>query len=296
MKSSRSFIVLIVFFVCLCLAFLTVAIIYFRNQPPSSLSNSGYYVRGSTIYYHPGFGIGEPFKLPDVDRTSFVVLDERYAKDVTRVFYNGSPIPGADSATFELLASPFSRDANHIYASGTIFSDDPENFEILDENLSRDSQHIYWSDKIISDDPSHLEMMGSWDYYTYIKDSKSVFVNGGVITAADPATFEVISDAYSRDASHVFYFNVAISNADSVTFEIVESPYAKDSTQVYWMANLISGADPVTFRVLNANFECSADVQSAYYQDQLISNFDPNSIPANSQVTNCDVNGMYFSP
>jgi hypothetical protein len=295
MKSNRLLIVLIVVFVCLCLASLAV-IIYLQNLPPGSLSDSGYYVRGLTIYYHPGFGIAEPFKLSDVDRQSFVILDERYAKDATHVFYNGSVIPQADSATFELMASPFSRDSRHVYASGTVFSDDPLHFEILDENLSRDGQHVYWSDKNISDDPAHLVVMGSWDDYTYIKDSKSVFVNGGVIANADPGTFEVISDAYSRDVSHVFYFNEPISGADAITFEIIEGPYAKDSTHVYWLANVISDADPAAFRVLNATFECSADAQSAFYQDQLISNFDPNSIPPHSQVTNCDVNGIYFSP
>lgn len=48
--------------------------------------------------------------------------------------------------------------------------------------------------------------------------------------------------------------------------------------------------------VLNANFECSADVHFAFYQDQPISNVNPNSIPAETQVANCDINGIYFSP
>ena len=298
MKSKRIYIIFGAIFLCLCLLLTTAGIgyFYFSNQPPSQLSNSGYYVRRTKIYYHPGFGLSAPFEIVNADRDSFVILDGRYALDESHVFYGGYPIPDADPSTFELLASPFSRDASHVYASGELFSDDPANFEILAENLTRDSHHVYWSGTVISTDPENFIVIGSWDYYTYLKDSKSVFINGGLIQNADPITFEVILDAYSRDASHIFYFNEEIPGADPATFEILGSPYAKDADSVFWMENVISDADPSTFRVLNTNFECSTDLERAYYQNMVISNFDPASIPPEAQVTNCDMNGMYFSP
>ncbi len=297
-KSKQTHIFSGVIFLCLCLLLTAAGIgyLYFSDQPPGSLSNSGYYVRRTKVFYHPGFGLSAPFEVVDADHDSFVILDGSYAMDEFHVFYGGSPIPDADPSTFELLASPFSRDTRHVYASGTIFSDDPKNFEILAENLTRDSQHVYWSGAVISDDPADLVLVGSWDYYTYVKDSKSVFVNGGKIPNADPATFEVIVDAYSRDASHIFYFNVLIPKADPATFEILESPYAKDSTLVFWQENVIPGADPLTFRVLNANFECSADAKFAYYQDQTIKNFDASTLPVDVQVNNCSATELYITP
>jgi hypothetical protein len=298
-KSNRIYIIPVFVFLCFCLVSAIISVVVytnFRNQPPSSLANdSGYYIRGSKVYYLEGFP-GTAFVIEDANVREFKIIDSQYAMDDTRVYFTGSVIEDADPATFELLESPFSRDARHVYVSGTIFTDDPVNFEIVSGNALRDSQHIYWSTEIISDDPSNLVILYSENYYTYLRDSRTVFVNGNPIPGADLLTFEVIQDGYARDAVHIFYFGEVISEADAATFEILESPYARDLGSVFWMENLIVGADVSTFRILNANFECSADAKVAYYQDQPIANFDPASIPSTSQVTNCDASGMYFSP
>jgi hypothetical protein len=298
-KSNRTFIILAFVFLCFCLVSAIISIVVysnFRNQPPSSLTHdSGYYIRGSMVYYLEGFP-GTAFAIEDANVKTFNIIDTQYALDDVLVYFRGSPIPEADPASFELLDSPFSRDSKHVYISDTIFTDDPANFEILGENVYRDSQHIYWSTEIISDDPSHLVILYSKNYYTYLKDSTTVFVNGNPIPGVDLSTFEVILDGYARDAVHIFYFGEIIPEADATTFEILESPYARDLESVFWMGNIIAGADASTFRVLNANFECSADANIAYYRDQPVSNFDPASIPETSQVTNCDSAGMYFSP
>lgn len=67
MKSNPTQIIFGIVFICLCLVLITgiIGFNFFQNRPPSSLSASGYYVRGSTIYYHPGFGIGEPFEITE---------------------------------------------------------------------------------------------------------------------------------------------------------------------------------------------------------------------------------------
>ncbi len=285
-------------FLCLFLLCLGVTIwiyIQYKNQPPSSLTNdSGYYIRGSKVYYLGGFP-SDAFEIESANASKFHIIDTQYAVDDAHVYFTGSLISDADPSTFELLDSPFSSDARHVYVSGQIFSDDPSNFEIVEGNISRDSQHIYWSTEIISDDPVNLAVLFSQDYYTYLKDSTTVFVNGGPIAGAEVDSFEVLAPGYGRDANQVYYFDQAMP-ADLNTFEILEIPYSLDSKSVFWMENIILDADPNTFRVLNANFECSADSTHAYYQDQLIPNFVPNSIPADSQVTNCDSAGIYFSP
>jgi hypothetical protein len=298
-KSNRAYIILAFVFLCICLVSAIISIVVytnFKNQPPSSLTHdSGYYIRGRIVYYLEGFP-GTAFAIEDANVKTFNIIDTQYALDDVFVYFRGSPIPEADPATFELLNSPFSRDLNHVYISGTIFTDDPGNFEILGENVYRDSQHIYWNTEIISDDPSNLVILYSENYYTYFKDSTTVFVNGNPIPGADLPTFEVIQDGYARDAAQIFYFGEIILEADPATFEILESPYARDLNSVFWMEKLIADADVSTFRVLNANFECSADANVAYYQDQPVPNIDPASIPSTSHVTNCDSAGMYFSP
>lgn len=287
---------IVVSFLCLCFfAATSIGYFYFANKPPSNLTNdSGYYIRGSKVYYLGGFP-SEAFEIENVNASKFQILDSQYAVDDVHVYFNGSSIFDADPSTFEVMESPFSRDSRNVYVSGEFFIDDSVNFEILGKNISRDSQHIYWSTSIISDDPANLEIIFSQDFFTYFKDSQTVFINGNPITDADPSTFEVLTFGYGRDKNKIFYSYRAMP-ADINTFEVLEIPYSKDSQKVFYMENIIRDADPNTFRVLNANFECSADSQTAFYQDQAIPNFDPNIIPATSQVTNCDINGLYFSP
>jgi len=298
MKSNRPIIILVVIFSCLCILAAGAGAVYFflQDRPPAALSDSGYYLRRTKVFYYPGFGLSSPFEISDAKRDSFKILDGQYALDASRVYFEGGAIPGSDPSTFEILQSPFSRDSRNVYVNGDIFSDDAANFEIVQGNLSRDSHHIYWSAESISDDPAHLVVIGSSGAYTYLKDSKTVFIYGNPIQTADPSTFEIIIDGYSRDASHIFSFDQTIPEADAATFEVIQTPYARDASSVFWMEHVIPGADPTSFKILNVNFECTADNTHAYYEDVVIQNADPGIFPPNSTVTNCDANGIYFYP
>lgn len=61
------------------------------------------------------------------------------------------------------------------------------------------------------------------------------------------------------------------------------------------MGKTIDGADPNTFRVLNANFECSADDDRAYYRQTVIAGADPRTFPLDRAVTNCSETSMSFA-
>jgi hypothetical protein len=267
-----------------------------QDRPPSRLSDSGYHLRRSKVFFYPGFGLSSPFEIIGADRASFEVLDHSYARDDSRVYLDGVAIPAADPSTFKLLSPPFALDARHVYVNHNIFSDDPLHFEQVQGNISRDSQYIYWSTSVVSDDPTHLSVFQSSGYYTFFKDSRVVFVNGNPIARADPTSFAVLADAYSRDAAHVYYFDEMILDADASTFQILESPYARDADSVFWMAHLIADASVGTFEVLNADFECSADAHYAFYQDQIIKDFDPATIPVAAQVTGCSSTDVHFTP
>ena len=288
--------IILAFFCLICLVIAFIGYLYLSDQPPSTItSGGGYYVRRTKVFYLGGFP-STAFEIQEADVNTFQVIDSEYAKDRSNVYFNGVAIPDSDPATFELLETWFSRDKNHVYVSGQIFTNDPAHFEHVDGNVYIDSQHIYWSTEPISDEPRNLVVIGTFDHYTYLKDSQTVFVNGGPIKGADPITFDVISDGYSRDAQNAFYFNELIPNAGLDTFEALEQQYARDAAVAYWMGKPISGSDPDAFVVLNANFECTADATHAYYQDQQIQGFDPNSIPPGSHVDSCDLTTVYFTP
>ena len=61
------------------------------------------------------------------------------------------------------------------------------------------------------------------------------------------------------------------------------------------MGKPIEGAQPGTFRVLNADFECSADQQRAYYRNTVIANADPGAFPPGRAVTGCDETSITFA-
>jgi hypothetical protein len=298
MNSKAARVLLSLVFICLgfVLAAGVFAYLVLQDRAPSRLSDSGYHLRRTKVFFHPGFGLSSPFEISGADRASFEILDHSYARDASMVYFDGVPIPEADPSTFQLLSPPFALDARHVYVNRDIFSDDPIHFEIVKGNISRDSKHIYWSTSIVSDDPTHLSVLESSGYYTFFKDSTTAFVNGNPIAGADPRSFDVIAEGYSRDAVHIFYFDEMILKADISTFEILESPYARDVDSVFWMANLIPDASPDTFKVLNANFECSADAQHAFYQDQMIHGYDPDEIPVDAQVIGCSATDVRFTP
>lgn len=298
MKSKPARVIFILIFLCLGVVLASGAFAYLavQDRPPSRLSDSGYHLRRTKVFFHPGFGLSSPFEISGADRASFEVLDHSYARDDSRVYLDGVVISSADPSTFTLLSPPFALDARHVYVNRDIFSDDPAHFEIVQGNISRDSKYIYWSTSVVSDDPIHLSVVQSPGYYTFFKDSRVVYVNGNAIAEADPTSFAVIADAYARDALRVFYFDELIHGADVSTFEILESPYARDADSVFWMAHLIADASPETFKVLNAKFECSADAHYAFYQDQIIQDFDPATIPVAAQVTGCSSTDVHFTP
>lgn len=298
MKSKPARLIFGILFLCLCVGLAGGGFAYLalQDRPPSRLSDSGYHLRRTKVFYHPGFGLSSPFEISGADRASFEILDHSYARDNSQVYLDGLPIPEADPATFELLESPFALDARHVYVNRDIFSDDPVHFEQVHGNIFRDSQHIYWSTSIVSDDPAHLSVLDRSGFYTFFKDLRTVFVNGNPIAGAEPDSFAVIDGAYSQDARHVFYFDEMIPDADVSTFEILESPYARDANSAFWMENVIADASPDTFKVLNADFECSADAQYAFYQDQMIQGYDPEEIPDDAQVIGCSSADVHFTP
>lgn len=121
MKTNRSLLIILIVFICFCLLLISIGYLYFASQPPNRLSDSGYYIRLTKVYYYPGFGLSEPFEIEGAHIRSFEIVDvdelEQFAKDKNHVYFQGAIIPEADPQTFYMLNS-FDRcaaDANHAY-------------------------------------------------------------------------------------------------------------------------------------------------------------------------------------
>jgi DKNYY family protein len=268
-----------------------------RNNAPNSLFDAaGYHVRGDKVYYLSAFP-GKASEIAGADAASFKAFDTTYAKDRSKVYFDGRLLSGADATSFNVLErSGFAKDRNYGYVLDRPVSDDPGHFELIDGGLSKDSGAVYWTDgRVLSEDPAHFAIVSNNDHYLYTKDSRTVQVNGNAIPGADPATFHVLNGAYAQDGRRIFYFTDPVVDADSASFRPLDGPYARDARRVYWMGKAIDGADPATFRVLNAAFECSADAERAYYRQTVIAGADPQRFPPGRAVTNCTETSVSFA-
>jgi hypothetical protein len=268
-----------------------------HNKAPNSLFDAaGYHVRGDKVYYLAAFP-GKAAEIAGADAASFKAFDTTYAKDRSKVYFDGRLLSGADATSFDVLdRSGFASDRNYAYVLDRPVSDDPAHFQLIDGGLSKDSAAVYWTDgRVLSEDPAHFAIVSNNDHYLYTKDSSTVHVNGNPIADADASTFHVLQGAYAQDARRLFYFTDPIVDADAASFRPVDGPYAGDARRVYWMGKAIDGADPATFRVLNAAFECSADAQRAYYRQSVIAGADPRTFPPGREVTNCSDTSVSFA-
>jgi hypothetical protein len=135
----------------------------------------------------------------------------------------------------------------------------------------------------------------------YARDKSNVYLNGGVLSGADAATFLPLErPGFAKDAHHVYQRDVAIST-DPAHFELLDGELSKDGSAVYWSdgrvlsedpahfviisnvehylftkdaetvqvnGNPIDKADPATFRVLGGAY--ATDGQRAFYFDEWV--------------------------
>jgi hypothetical protein len=279
-------------------AFVIAALLTSCSDRPNSLTDdAGYHVHGDKVYYLSEFP-GTAFQIPGADPGTFHSYDSRFAGDRKSVYFEGRPLPGADPATFTLLAirKGWAKDRGHVYHHDRVVSDDPDHFAVLEGGLAKDSTAVFWSDgTVVSDDPAHFAIVSDDDHYLFTKDARTVEVNGALIADADPATFRVLQGGYARDARSIFYFTDRVADADPDTFRTLVGSYGRDARHAYWMGAVIPGADPASFQVLNANLECSADAGHAYYQDLAINGANPATFPRGRAVSACSAQAVRFA-
>lgn len=89
-------------------------------------------------------GAGKRTRKLEVDPNTFQVINDKYAKDESNVFYKGRVINNADSKSFKVLKNGYSSDAKNVYLFHyQIINAVPDKFEILGGLFSRDINNIY---------------------------------------------------------------------------------------------------------------------------------------------------------
>lgn len=86
--------------------------------------------------------------IPSTDTDSFKLLNRFYSKDKNTVFFGNTPIPKANPFRFqssnEFGKKRFGKDDKHVYFEGKIIPQaDTGSFSVMDSTFSKDKNHVY---------------------------------------------------------------------------------------------------------------------------------------------------------
>jgi hypothetical protein len=273
---------------------------------------TGYEIKGNQVYYSTDGQNGEFGRsdavvelIPEAEADSFEILGQfDYAKDAKHVFLMGTPLEGADPATFKVISldPPYARDSQRVYYNGSLITGaQTDSFQILGSsgNYARDSQQVYYQGQPLTGAQSETFKVLSKDdaLYRYAADSIHVYFNDQVLEGALPDSFEVLVKpgavfTYARDQQRVYQGDQVITGADPQTFQVLgDGEYSKDAKQVYdSTASVLSGADVATFELLSDGY--AKDAKQVYWSGLSIDGADPATFKVQNGKGR-DKNGCY---
>lgn len=221
-----------------------------------------------------------------------VVLNRRFARTATQVFYRHSRIEGADAASFEALDEHHGRDRQRVYHGDTyrvsqdyfttqriritVLADaEPASFQLMSQGYARDGRQAYFEGEPFAvRDVASLEVLD----YGFARDKHSGYYLRTPVNNSGGTGFEVLSAHYAKDANQVFYAGMdyraagkprvrtrRVSGADLASFKTLDSGYAMDLGQVYWEGQAVPGAEAASFTMLSPA-SSEADARDAHRQ------------------------------
>lgn len=168
--------------------------------------------------------------LEAVALDSFRSLKRGYARDATRLYYEGAHVAVKDLETFEVMEdSRYQRDRfSAYYQRRPIPGSDGSTFAVLGGGYSRDKTGIYFS---------HYRSVDAALQNTTIR-----------VSGASPDSFAIKEGGYAVDARHAYHNGIVLTR-DVASFETLPSLYAKTASTVYFDGKTMAGADAKTFTV-----------------------------------------------
>lgn len=221
-------------------------------------------------------------RLRDVERASFEVLNELYARDAQRVYcVAGTTAAIADPASFKVLDdgmldgeidfAGYATDARNVYFARLfkppkiMAGADAATFVSAGRMYARDSSTLYHGGKALRGaKPDGLEVLDSY----YARTMDRVLYYGRKLAGADPKSLRVIADNHALDAKHVYDCGVLIEGADPATFELIDIYLKRDARQLFVTNKVCAGIDMASFRHLG--YDYFADDHGVYWQGRKI--------------------------
>ena len=251
-------------------------IIFILNLPESIRSKkarSGYKIKDNKVYYAGN-------EIDGANSPTFEILygkpgDEGkywayYAKDKTRVYYEGRPVRDAEPKRFSCIISrpevkdkyinndfELWADTCNIFVHGKKLQDaNPDRFEYLGEFFWRDKKYVYYYyERLDGAEPDGAFVVGN----IYLKTKNGVYFKETAFPVVDVDSWDVVRDCFSRDKNRIYYCsNPVNSSVDPESFKLILDDsmpyvtYAKDKKHVYVFSSddkfiTLVGINPKTF-------------------------------------------------
>lgn len=227
---------------------------------------NGYHVENGVVYWN-----ATPLK--GADAATFHSPNDYWAMDRTHVWTLSTRRRGIDRSSFEVLNNLFAKDKDAVYTiEGKVEDADPASFEVLGpatDGLSTHARDCNRAYHLSYSDPSPTVLRGA-DPATFralanewARDEKKVWHTSNRLVPFDAARLRLLGEMYATDEKRVYYASHCIEDADPATFEVVDKLIARDRTRVY-SQNYAVDLDPKTLRVIAAPNELNG---SSYYCD-----------------------------
>ncbi|MDH5476478.1 MAG: DKNYY domain-containing protein [Cyclobacteriaceae bacterium] len=159
-----------------------------------------------------------------------------------------------DPSSFVVLDNEFAKGNNHVYTMFDVLeSADASTFESLGNGFAKDNKTVFFGSKILKADPATFQHIRGF----YSSDQSSVFYEDSLVRGVDIQSFEVLdNDEYAKDKHHIYkkYDTIDHKGVDLPTFQMFEhSFYALDKNNVFYKAyfknfSVMKGVDMATFK------------------------------------------------
>lgn len=232
-------------------------------------SESGYHKKGGKWHFD-----GELVRN-NTDPSSFVPLNDYFAKDAHAGYFRGMTVYAedgnttSDGPTFVALNNRYAKDKARVYYGYT----------------DRDSRE-YWSikrvktDVVPQADAPTFQLLG--DNYT-ARDKAHVFREKRMFSVRDINSYQTLEHLFAKDKISGYYFENEIKGSDGPSFLVIDPYYARDRSKIYFVdvsnkGISIQGVRNETFKNLDDGY--ATDGSRAYYRGKVIATEEAGTLQA----------------
>lgn len=158
-----------------------------------NIMNAEYIKRNGEIYYRD-WSEEKPRILKNIDKKSFEILENDFAKDKNNIYYEGEKIEKIDPKSAKIFGSHFVKDEKIVfdaYEKKELKDVDTKTLKSVGDYYFKDKNNAYFDMKKI-DEKVDLETFVYLDYF-YAKDKNNLYFYGQKVKGVSPNNFNFLT-------------------------------------------------------------------------------------------------------